>query len=46
MRLFLFFVTRDEREQLTSDLQLIENSIQDREREIKRNHQLNETTAE
>ena len=34
-----------EKEQLTSELQLIENSIQDREREIKINHQRNETAA-
>jgi hypothetical protein len=34
-----------EKEQLTSELQLIENSIQDREREIKINHQRNETAT-
>lgn len=34
-----------EREQLTSELQLIENTIQDREREIKINHLRNETAA-
>ena len=35
----------DEKNQLTSELQLIENSIQDREREIKMNHQMSEANG-